>query len=93
LPERRDLIILIEGEEQSRKTLEGVTGKLQYLRKKGWIVGKYGNVNKYSFYFKPEWLTEDMKGIKPGFAPPSETLLNLPEEKRKESNIVWLPKF
>jgi hypothetical protein len=91
LPERRELIILIEGKEQSGKTLDGITGKLQYLRRTGgWIAGKYGNVNKYSFYFKPEWLTEDRKGIKPEFAPPMEVLQGLSEEKRLEKNIVWL---
>lgn len=91
LPERRDLIIQIEGEEAAQKTLKDVTAKLQYLRKTGsWILGKYGNVNKFSFYFKPEWLNEDKKGIRPEFAPPIEILQNLSEEKRQERNIVWL---
>lgn len=91
LPERRDLIILIEGDELSKKTLDGITGKLQYLRKTGeWIVGKYGNVNKFSFYFKPNWLSPDGKSIKIEFAPSIEILKNLKEEKRHEKNIVWL---
>lgn len=94
LPERRDLIIQIEGKDKATITLNSVTGKLQYLRKTGkWVVGKYGNVNKYSFYFKPEWLTEHKKGIKPEFVPPMEILQGLSEEKRLEKNIIWLLKY
>ena len=91
LIERRELIIQIEGKERAEITLSGITGKLQNLRNSGqWIVAKYGKVNKYSFYLKPEWRTEDGEGIKPEFAIPPDILNKIPEEKRNK--IDWLIK-
>ena len=91
LAERRELIILIEGEEKAKETLAGETGKVQNLRKsRKWIGAKYGGVNKYTFYVKPEWLSADKKSILDQHCPAMEILNNLPEDKRKSENIVWL---
>ncbi len=91
LKERRELIVAIEGSERAEKTLDGVTGKLQNLWKSRKYDGvKYGSVNKFTFYAKKEWITEDGKAIKKEFAPPDELLAQLNEEQRKPENIKWL---
>lgn len=88
---REQLIRKIEG-EQAGQTLKYFSQQVKALvNAKVYIRGKYNNCNRYSIYYKPEWLDigEKTNIIKPGFSPEEEHIADIEMHKRKIDKISW----
>ncbi len=88
--DRQELMVKIEGPE-SRERFRNMSVELKTLINSGLYVGaKYNNYNKFQFYCRPEWLSDDGLSIKPEYAPTDEDFVPLPLYKRKNELIVWM---
>jgi hypothetical protein len=87
LKDRKDIIEFHEG--NNSKTLNSFNKKLEDLIKAGKLVSaKFADSNKYVFYLKPEWRSEEKPYvIKRKYLPNPNIIKNLSPEK--QTKITW----
>lgn len=89
--DRLELIVQIEGETVRARLEKSMSNDLKNLVQLGFYVGaKFNNENKFQFYVRPEWRSDDGKSIKPEYAPTPKDFGTMPEYKRKKELIVWI---
>lgn len=89
--DRLELIVQIEGENVRERLEKYMSNDLKNLVQMGFYIGaKFNNENKFQFYIRPEWLSDDGKSIKPEYAPSPKDFGRMPEFKRKNELIVWI---